>query len=213
MTRPPEAFRLLLALCALAIVSVDVATAETADRQKPINFTADDGVVNYEKRTGVLKGNVVITQGTMTIRADRIDFTQNADNTLSATAYGTPLAFRQKRDDHDGYYEGWARKADYNGQTQQLELYDNAILKRGDDEIRSNFISYNAATEVFKAEGRPSSTPPAAGDFGRGDRVRGIFQPKGDALPGKPGPAKGTEGKSAAPLTLKPSGELAPATR
>ncbi len=211
MTRLPEAFRILLALCALAIAQV--ASAETADREKPINFTADDGVVNYEKRTGVLKGNVVITQGTMTIRANRIDFTQNPDNTLSATAYGTPLAFRQKRDDHDGYYEGWALKADYNGQTQQLELYDNAILKRGDDEIRSNFISYNAATEVFRAEGRPSAAPPAAGDVGRGDRVRGIFQPKGDALPGKSGPAKGAEGKRAAPLSLKPSGELAPVAK
>ena len=42
-------------------------------------------------------GNVVITQGTLTIRADRIDFKQNADNSLSATAYGNPVAFRQKK--------------------------------------------------------------------------------------------------------------------
>lgn len=211
MSRTPETFRILLAICTLAVAQL--APAETADREKPINFTADDGVVNYEKRSGVLKGNVVITQGTMTIRANRIDFTQNPDNTLSAIAYGTPLAFRQKRDDYDGYYEGWAQKADYNGQTQQLELYDNAILKRGDDEIRSNFISYNAATEIFKAEGRPSSSPATAGDVGRGDRVRGIFQPKNDATPGKPGPAKGPEGKSAAPLALKPAGELAPTAK
>ncbi len=211
MTPAPKALRLLFALCALALAQL--ATAETADREKPINFTADDGVVNYEKRTGVLKGNVVITQGTMTIRANRIDFTQNPDNSISATAYGTPLAFRQKRDDHDGYYEGWAQKADYNGQTQQLELFDNAILKRGDDEIRSNFISYNAATEVFRAEGRPSTTPPVDGNIGRNDRVRGVFQPKSDALPGKSGAAKGAQDKKASPLSLKPSGELAPVAK
>jgi hypothetical protein len=33
-----------------------VAHAEKADREKPITFTSDDGEVNYEKRTGVLKG-------------------------------------------------------------------------------------------------------------------------------------------------------------
>ena len=96
----------------------------------------------------------VITQGTLTIRADRIDFKQNADNSLSATAYGKPLAFRQKRDDAEGYYEGWAQRAEYDGGKEELQLFDNAILKKGEDEIRSNYISYNAATELFKAEGR-----------------------------------------------------------
>ena len=67
--------------------------AEKADREKPINFSAEQPAeVDFEKRVGTLRGNVVITQGTMTIRADRIDFKQNADNSLSATAYGNPVS-------------------------------------------------------------------------------------------------------------------------
>jgi len=208
VTRPAALLRLAIAVCVTSVAIC--ANAEKADREKPITFTSDDGEVNYEKRTGTLKGNVVITQGTLTIKANRIDFKQNADNSLSATAFGTPLAFRQKRDDADGYYEGWAQRAEYDGQKEQLELFDNAILKRGTDEIRSNYIAYNAATELFKAEGRAPGTP-AAGDVGRNDRVRGIFQPKSDVLPGK-GPAKGPDAKSAPPLTLAPSGEIAPAS-
>lgn len=201
--KPP--LQIVFACAALAFACC--AYAEKADKEKPISFNADNGEVNYEKRTGVLKGNVVITQGTLTIKANRIDFKQNADNSLSATAYGDPLSFRQKRDDAEGYYEGWAKRAEYDGSKEQLELFDNAILKRGADEIRSNYISYNSATELFKAEGRPSSTP-AAGEPGRNDRVRGTFQPKSDALPGK-GPAKGAP-TSGSPLTLTPSGEIAP---
>jgi lipopolysaccharide export system protein LptA len=204
----PISPRLRLAVAACAALLAFAAHAEKADREKPITFTSDDGEVNYEKRTGSLRGNVVITQGTMTIRANRIDFKQNADNSLSATVFGTPLAFRQKRDGAEGYYEGWAQRAEYDGQKEQLELFDNAILKRGADEIRSNFISYNAATELFKAEGRAPGTP-ATGDVGRSDRVRGIFQPKDGALPGK-GPSKGPDAK-AAPLTLAPSQEISPA--
>jgi lipopolysaccharide export system protein LptA len=196
--------------------------AEKTDKEKPINFTSDDGQVNYEKRTGVLKGNVVITQGTLTIKANRIDFTQNPDNSLSAIAYGTPVTFRQKRDGTDEYYEGWAQRAEYDGSKEFLELFDNAVLKKGTDEIHSNYISYNSATEFFKAEGRPSANPvPDA--LGRDDRVRGSFMPKGEGAPGKPDAKnkdkdKGTAAKDkaaaakAAPgLSLQPSGELAPA--
>lgn len=205
MTRTSPLLCAIAAFCATLLACP--AHAEKADRDKPITFTSDDGEVNYEKRTGVLKGNVVITQGTLTIRANRIDFKQNADNSLSATVLGSPLAFRQKRDDADGYYEGWAQRAEYDGQKEQLELFDNAILKRGADEIRSNYIAYNAATELFKAEGRASTVPSAAGDVGRNDRVRGTFQPKSD------GPGKNPDTKSQPPLTLKPSGELAPAAK
>lgn len=211
MTRSSHLLRTTTAF-AFTFLLACAAHAEKADREKPITFTSDDGEVNYEKRTGVLKGNVVITQGTLTIKADRIDFKQNADNSLSATVFGKPLAFRQKRDDAEGYYEGWAQRAEYDGQKEQLELFDDAILKRGTDEIRSNFISYNSATELFKAEGRPSTTP-VTGEPGRSDRVRGVFQPKSDTTPGKGTPGKATDGKSAPPLTLKPSGELAPVAK
>ena len=205
-------FRRFGAACALALAFALPAHAEKADREKPVNYESDTSEVNYEKRTGALRGNVVITQGTLSIKADRIDFRQNPDNSLSATAFGKPLSFRQKRDGAEGYYEGWADKADYNGQTEHLELFDNAILKRGADEIRSNYISYNAATEMFKAEGRASAVPPPAGDIGRSDRVRGTFQPKADATPGKGTPGKDSDEKSV-PLTLKPSGEIAPAAK
>ena len=107
------------------------------------------------RSVGVLNGNVVITQGTLTIKADRIDFKQNADNSLSATAFGNPVSFRQKRDDAEEYYEGWAQRAEYDGTKEQLELFDNAMLKRGTDEIRSNYISYNSGDRALQGGGPP----------------------------------------------------------
>jgi lipopolysaccharide export system protein LptA len=196
------------------------ARAEPADRNKPINFAGDSGDANLQARGGALTGNVIITQGTLSIRADRIVFRQNADNSLSATAYGNPVAIRQKRDGVDEYYEGYAQRVEYDGAKELVELFDRALLKRGQDEIRSNYVSYNTATEVFKAEGREGSVPDPTGP---GARVRGMFQPRSDSTP--PGKEKDSKGKakdkdgakaaapeaSAAPLTLKPAGELAPA--
>jgi lipopolysaccharide export system protein LptA len=191
------------------------AHAEKADRDKPVNFSSDDaGGVNYETRTGSLKGNVVITQGTMTVRADRIDFKQNPDNSLSATVYGNPLSFRQKKDGSDEYYEAYAQKAVYDGQKELLELFDRALLKQGNDEIRSNYISYNTSTGAFKAEGRPDQAGPATGP---GARVRGTFQPRSEAAPGAgkgapgatPAPAsKAPPAKAQAPLKLTPDSAI-----
>jgi lipopolysaccharide export system protein LptA len=211
--------------------------AEKADRDKPIDFQGDTGGGNNQTKEGELVGHVIITQGTMTIQADRVTFKQNADNSLSATAYGNPVRFREKRDGADDYYEGYAQRIVYDGSKRFIELFDNALLKKTGDEIRSNYISYSAATEKFSAEGRPDAKPPAPGDTPLGARVRGTFQPKSDEKADKPAAkdsAAATKGSAAAskdsaaaskadaakdkgatakaaPLTLTPSGDLAPA--
>jgi len=216
-------------IASVMLVAAPCALAEKADKEKPINFSAEQPAeVDFEKRIGTLKGNVVITQGTITIHADRIDFKQNADNSMSATAVGNPITFRQKKDDSDEYYEGYAQRAIYDGQKDLLELFDRALLKQGTDEIRSNYISYNSSTGLFRAEGRPNA--PGAAE-GPGERVRGVFQPKSDspigkdlakdgksegpaAAKSKAGDAKDKSDKSAAkakdkaPVTLKPTDEL-----
>ncbi len=199
MRRVAAALRALLAVCAAGAIAAAPAHADKADREKPINFSADQPAeVDFERRVGTLRGTVVITQGTMTIRADRIDFKQNPDNSLSATAYGNPVSFRQKKDGSDEYFEGFAQRAVYDGQKQTLELFDRALLKQGSDEIRSNYVSYNSATGIFKAEGRPD----APGVEGPGDRVRGVFQPRADnpLVPGSaPKKDGGEPAKEAAP--------------
>ncbi|MGH8712382.1 MAG: lipopolysaccharide transport periplasmic protein LptA [Casimicrobiaceae bacterium] len=104
--------RLPCALLCLALAAAP-AWAEKADRDKPINFQGDTGGGNAETKSGELAGHVVVTQGTLSIHADRIVFHQNPDNSLSATAYGNPVTFREKRDGVDEYYEGFAQRIVY----------------------------------------------------------------------------------------------------
>jgi len=204
---------LLLSALVLGLAAVAPASAEKGDRDKPINFSGDSGNADLQSRGGALTGNVIITQGTLSIRADKIVFRQNADNSLSATAYGNPVAFRQKRDGSDEYYEGYAQRIEYDGTKEFVELFDRALLKRGQDEIRSNYISYNAATELFRAEGRADTSADAAGP---GPRVRGMFQPKSETTgkpkdatdPGKAGAQRSTPSSGDAAVSLKPAGTL-----
>ena len=168
---------LLTPLLAMLLVA-SPAHAERADRDKPIFYQGDTGGANLGSKDGELSGSVVITQGTLTIHADRITFRQNADNSLSATAYGNPVTFREKRDGMDEYYEGFAQRIVYDGAKRFLELFDRALLKKSNDEIRSNYITYDVGADVFKAEGRPDTRPAADGETPLGSRVRGVFQPQ-----------------------------------
>jgi lipopolysaccharide export system protein LptA len=216
--------RSCLAAALLLAFAPAVAFGEAADRSKDIVFSSDQPFEgNLLEKKGTVKGNVVITQGTTTIHADRIDFKQNADNSLSATAYGNPVSFRQKKDNSDEYYEGYARRAVYNGQKQTLELYDDALLKEGKNELRGNYVFYNSTTGEYRVEGAPKGTK------GAESRVRGVFEPRnegeaapatkggGQASPGSKGGAKeapspkdaanAKRGK-AAPLALTPDKSL-----
>jgi lipopolysaccharide export system protein LptA len=221
------------AIAAAALVLALPASAAQTDRDKPITFAGDSGDANLQARGGALTGNVVITQGTLSIRADRIVFKQNADNSLSATAYGNPVEIRQKREGVDEYYEGYAQRVEYDGTKDLVELFDRALLKRGQDEIRSNYVSYNTSTEVFKAEGRASTVPDPTGP---GARVRGMFQPRSESTSkekdkakdgakdstkagqkngAKDGQKDGAKGATPPPsVTLRPAGDLvSPATK
>src|SRR6202140_2401491 len=177
-TTPTSSFAraVLPSLCALLcafVGHVPCALAEKADRDKPINFQGDSLGGNTDTKNSDLIGNVVIPQGTLTIHADRIQFHQNPDNSVSATATGNPVSFREKRDGADDYYEGYAQRVVYDGTKRIVELFDRALLKRTGDELRSNYILYNAETNVYKAEGprrrrtaarspRPRRVPAAA---------------------------------------------------
>src|SRR5437867_12357626 len=219
MSRPLFRARPAIATVVLAVAGLVLqppcARAEKADHDKPINYQADSGDVNYQTKIGTLLGNVILTQGTLTIHADKIVFHQKSDNSVSATAYGNPITFREKRDNVDEYYEGVAQRAEYDGQKRFLELFDRALLRKGTDEIRSNYISYNAETEFFKAEGRPDTRPAAAGEAPLGSRVRGVFQPQSkdakDAKSGKENKDAGAPTKANPSLPLKTDEALKPA--
>ena len=93
-----------LALAALAAAAAP-ARAEKADRFKPLNTESDlPGRIDLLNQVVVLNGNVVVTKGTMIIRAARIEVRESPDGYHTAIAFGSPAlhaTFRQKRDEPD----------------------------------------------------------------------------------------------------------------
>jgi len=156
-------------LCAALLASP--AHAEKADRDKPVNLEADTVTLDDIRKVSVYEGNVILSQGTLMLRADRVQVTQTEAGLDKVVATGRPVAFRQKVDGRDEFIEGFASRIEYDSVNSQLELIGQARLRRNGDELRGEQISYNANTEFYKVVGQPGATTPAG-------RVRAVIRPK-----------------------------------
>ena len=130
----------------------------------------------------VFNGNVVVTKGTMTIRASRIEVRESPDGYHTAVAFGSPsqhATFRQKRDAPDEYIAGDAERLEYDGKSDVIRFVNNASVRRlrgasAGDEITGNLVTYDSGTEVFNVTGGAPAT--AANP---GGRVRAVLTPRG----------------------------------
>jgi lipopolysaccharide export system protein LptA len=159
----------------LALFAVD-ASAEKADRSKPVDLSADKAEYDGLNKTGLYEGNVILTQGTIRIQAEKIVVKADKRGTTFATASGSPVSFRQKLDGSNDFIEGYGERLEFDTKSDTVQLIDRAFIKRGQDELRGNYISYNSRTEVFKVDGR-NNNPNAAAPT-TGGRVHVIIQPK-----------------------------------
>ena len=151
------------------------AWAERADKNKPVNLESDSARMDDAQKLAIYEGHVVLTQGTLMITADRIDVRQDDQGFSSGEAVGKPVYFRQKMDGSDEIAEGWANRLEYDGRAEKLKLIGQARLKRGEDDLRGNLITYDGKTESFQAQGSISGSP---------GRVRAVIRPKnGSAAP------------------------------
>lgn len=167
------------------------AHAEKADREKPINLEADRVSVDDAKQISTFEGRVVLTQGTLIIRGDRMEVRQDNQGFKTGITWGNLAYFRQKRDGYDEYIEGWAERIEYDGRADKVQMFNRASMKKGGDEVRGNYISYDANTEFFQVTGGKQAGPEG------NSRVRAVLQPKPKEKP-----------EAQPPVPLKPAAEV-----
>ena len=165
----------LVFLCVFCLGLAAPAQAEQADRSKPINLESDRMQVDDARKTSVFEGKVVMTQGTISIRADKVTLRQDKDGYQYGSASGHPASFRQKRDGNEGYIEGEAERIEYNGKLDKVEFFNRARLKREPaDEVRGNYISYDSRTEYFTVTGGGGASASGSPE----GRVHAVIQPR-----------------------------------
>lgn len=162
--------------------------AEAADRDKPIDLEADSVKVDDSKQISTYSGNVILTQGTLIIRADKLIVREDQGGFQHSTSLGNPTTFKQKMEGKNAYMEGSAQRIEYDGRMDKVQLFTKAWVKRGEDIVHGDYIMYDANAEYAEVIGGGSQAATPGSPSGR---VRAIIQPKNKKPTAQPeAPAK-----------------------
>ena len=168
-----------LAFLLLLVYSLP-AFSEKADKDKPTQIEANRMQSDETRRMNIFEGNVVVTKGTLTVRAERLVVRQDAEGYQATTATGAPVRFRQRQDPKDGkegaWMDGEALRLEIDDRKSTIELFDSARVNRDGDEVTGNYIFVDQRSDYFSVSSG-KGTP---------GRVKAIIQPKvSEPEPGK----------------------------
>ncbi|RXZ33978.1 lipopolysaccharide transport periplasmic protein LptA [Oxalobacteraceae bacterium CAVE-383] len=175
-------FYTLCALLALALPGMQAAHAEKADSEKPSVVDSNHMTYDDVRQVNTFTGDVVMTRGTLIMKAEKVVVTTDPDGYQFATLYAGPgklATFRQKRDGGpDLWIEGEADRIEYDGRTEIAKLFVHAKMQRltgvkVTDEVRGEFISYDSRAEYYSVNNSASGDSKAGGG-----RITAVIQPR-----------------------------------
>ncbi len=181
--------RLLLALALSLAAATAPALAAQADRDQPIHIEADSMKYDDVQQTSVFTGNVVVTKGSIQIRAATVKVRQAPDGYQYATAIAPKdglAQFQEQLDTPPGQPEqllkGAAQRIEYDGKTGAITFTGQADLQRYiggklADRSQGSVIVYNQITDVFTVQGGSGGVTAANPD----GRVRVMLSPQPSA--------------------------------
>jgi len=153
-------FLLLAGLLAMPAASLASAAPRSGgDSSQPMELTADHAEMNNATGVGVYTGNVVFTQGTMRITADKMTVYTTPDGELArAIAEGRNATFRQLPEGQTEYVHARASYMEYHPQEPgYILLRGNAVLTQGKNELTGDTIRYDMRQDTVTAESAEGS--------------------------------------------------------
>jgi lipopolysaccharide export system protein LptA len=189
----------LLVIAGLWALAAWPASAAQGDRTRPLAIENDGGgIYNAQSRRTEFSGKVLLTQGTLQMRANRLEAQQRDDGSVFVLAQGSPtepVRFEQARDVPGERIAGQAERIEYDSAAETVRFVGGATVRRLNqgqvaDEVTGAVIVYNSRAETFAVEGGQTAPQPNG-------RVRVILMPR-DAASAVPAPA------GAVPLRASP---------
>jgi len=130
------------------------AFALTGDSSQPVNVSSENQSLDMQSNVTTFTGNVVVTQGTIKITADKVVVTRPGGDSKKTIvdAWGNPATFYQMQDSGKPV-KGHAQKMHYELAKDFVELTDNAYLEQLDSNIKGDRITYLVKEQKMQAYG------------------------------------------------------------
>ena len=151
---PRIATRSLLAWLLIAAANV---SALDSDREQPIQIEADEAVRDEMVGETRYEGNVVLTQGSLRITADRIAIRHDDKGADAILATGQPARLVQQPAPEQAPVEASALRIEYRRSEDLVRLIDNAKIKQDGSILSGDNIDYIVSKRTVKAAGNAGS--------------------------------------------------------
>lgn len=158
-----------LSFLALLILPLAVMAQGKADFKQPMEVESSHEQFDIKNNKLVLTDNVVIRQGTLLIKADRLEASASENGKQADTfiAEGSPATYTQTLE-NGNEISAQANKITYFQAEQRLELSGNAQIAQGTSSSSGDTIVYDLAEQTISASSSDSDN----------GRVITIFTPK-----------------------------------
>ncbi|MFO1250224.1 MAG: lipopolysaccharide transport periplasmic protein LptA [Inhella sp.] len=192
-----------LPLLALAL-ALPLAQAAKDDRTKPLIIESDQGgTINQQTGRTEWTGPVLLVQGSLQVRASRLEAERRADDSHFAVAAGKPsepVRFSQALNTPGETLEGSAERIEYDTRAETVRFAGGALVRRmkGNqvlDELTGATIVYNSRSEILSVEPGQTSPQPQG-------KVRVVMMPRPAPAASAPAPAAPA---SSVPLQTTPA--------
>lgn len=172
----PVNYLLLLLLASTPLLS----HALSSDVEEPVTINSDAAEFDRNAGKAAYIGNVVVKQGTLEIKAGRVDIFAPGNEIQTVTAAGNPITFNQKMDDGK-QASGQAKQMVYQVTQKRLVLTGDAVLMQDRDRFASNRIEYQTNTGQLKAGNAVAGAEKLPPEQRRQGRVSATFYPTNKA--------------------------------
>ncbi|BCN92790.1 lipopolysaccharide export system protein LptA [Thiomicrorhabdus immobilis] len=123
------------------------------DESQPINITADSLKASEKSGKSVYNGNVIVTQGSLTLKGDVIEVSHPNGQLKEVTASGKPASFKRYSQVDQAWLKGHAQKIKYNAAKKTVLLIGNAQVEQpGKHIIKGPELFYDIANQTLQAQ-------------------------------------------------------------
>lgn len=141
-----------LYLLAATLVATPALALDT-DRNAPFRMNAVSVEIDQKAGTALYRGNVVMTQGSLRLEADRVEAKMKDGHLVEVTALGKPTRVRARRQEGEEEMLADAERIVYRADTRDLELTGSAYVRQGANEFRAHYILYGLDDQRLSALG------------------------------------------------------------
>lgn len=161
-----SSFAILVAMMPLVVIALE------SDQEQPIQIEADAAMIDEANGNSIHKGNVIIEQGTLKLRANEVEIISTGSEVIqiiaSADTANNKLAhYEQQTNEAGDRVTADAQKITYLIQEKRLHLSGNARLQQVDDVFTGELLYYDLDKGIVNLD-----------SGGSGERVKMQIKPR-----------------------------------